>query len=107
MIEKIRDNKVLQIGLAIVFGFIFGFLLQKGGVTEYDILIGQLLLTDFTVVKVILTAAKPPDYADISSRTDGGLAPSQLPRFRSLRSVRVAPHSRTSTANTCHMYGFR
>ena len=56
MIEKIRDNKVLQIGLAIVFGFIFGFLLQKGGVTEYDILIGQLLLTDFTVVKVILTA---------------------------------------------------
>ena len=46
----------LQLILGLVFGFIFGFLLQKGGVTEYNILIGQLLLTDFTVAKVILSA---------------------------------------------------
>lgn len=40
----------------LVFGIVFGFLLQKGGVTKYDVILGQLLLTDFTVVKIILTA---------------------------------------------------
>jgi uncharacterized protein len=40
----------------IVFGFIFGFLLQKGGVGSYHILIGQLLLQDWTVVKIMATA---------------------------------------------------
>jgi len=39
-----------------VFGVFFGFLLQKGGVAKYNILVGQLLLHDFTVVKVMLTA---------------------------------------------------
>lgn len=41
---------------AILFGLAFGFLLQKGGVGNYHILIGQLLLQDFTVVKVMLSA---------------------------------------------------
>lgn len=41
---------------AIVFGTAFGFLLQKGGVGKYNILLGQLLLQDFTVVKVMMTA---------------------------------------------------
>lgn len=40
----------------IAFGFIFGFLLQKGGVGTYHILIGQLLFQDWTVVKIMLTA---------------------------------------------------
>jgi hypothetical protein len=40
----------------LLFGIIFGFLLQKGGVTKYDVIIGQLLLQDFTVLKIILTA---------------------------------------------------
>lgn len=39
-----------------IFGLAFGFLLQKGGVTKYHILEGQLLLTDFTVMKVMLSA---------------------------------------------------
>lgn len=39
-----------------VFGLIFGFLLQKGGVGTYHILIGQLLFQDWTVVKIMLTA---------------------------------------------------
>jgi len=39
-----------------VFGILFGFLLHKGGVTSYDVIVGQLLLTDFTVIKIILTA---------------------------------------------------
>ena len=37
----------------LIFGIIFGFLLQKGGVGKYHILIGQLLLRDWTVVKVM------------------------------------------------------
>jgi len=37
-------------------GLIFGFLLQKGGITNYNVLVNQLLLKDFTVFKVILTA---------------------------------------------------
>lgn len=37
-------------------GILFGFLLHKGGVTKYNVIIAQLLLEDFTVVKVMLTA---------------------------------------------------
>jgi hypothetical protein len=40
----------------LLFGIIFGFLLQKGGVTKYDVILGQLLLEDFTVVKIMLSA---------------------------------------------------
>jgi hypothetical protein len=40
----------------VVFGLAFGFLLQKGGVGKFNILIGQLLLEDFTVAKIMLTA---------------------------------------------------
>ena len=39
-----------------IFGLVFGFLLQKGGVGKYNVLIGQLLLQDWTVVKIILSA---------------------------------------------------
>jgi len=40
----------------LVFGIIFGFLLQKGGVARFDVIIGQLLLQDFTVLKIMLSA---------------------------------------------------
>lgn len=39
-----------------MFGLAFGFLLQKGGVGKYNVLIGQLLLQDWTVAKIMLTA---------------------------------------------------
>lgn len=39
-----------------VLGLAFGFLLQKGGVGKFNILIGQLLLQDWTVAKIMLTA---------------------------------------------------
>jgi len=38
------------------FGVVFGFLLQKGGVAKFDILLGVLLLQNFVVVKVMMTA---------------------------------------------------
>ncbi|MBN2010033.1 YeeE/YedE family protein [candidate division KSB1 bacterium] len=49
-----KDKSPLVWGL--VFGIVFGFLLQKGGATKYDVIIGQLLLTDFTVLKIMLSA---------------------------------------------------
>jgi hypothetical protein len=39
-----------------LFGLVFGFLLQKGGVGKFNVLIGQLLLQDWTVAKIMLTA---------------------------------------------------
>lgn len=39
-----------------LFGLVFGFLLQKGGVGKFSVLIGQLLLQDWTVAKIMLTA---------------------------------------------------
>jgi hypothetical protein len=45
-----------QLTLGFAFGIVFGFLLQKGGVAKYHILIGVLLLEDLTVIKVMLSA---------------------------------------------------
>src|SRR3990167_2896248 len=45
-----------QLLLGALFGVLFGFLLQKGGVAKYPVLLGALLLEDFTVMKVMLTA---------------------------------------------------
>ncbi len=42
--------------LAIIAGLVFGFLLQKGGAAKFHILIGQLLLQDWTVAKIMLSA---------------------------------------------------
>jgi uncharacterized membrane protein YedE/YeeE len=42
--------------LALLFGTVFGFLLQRGGVGDYDVLLGQLLLKDWTVAKIMLSA---------------------------------------------------
>ena len=50
------ENRAAQLGLGFFFGVIFGFLLQKGGVAKYEVLIGMLLLEDFTVVKVMVSA---------------------------------------------------
>jgi hypothetical protein len=49
-------TKASDLSWGLVFGIVFGFLLHKGGVTNYDVIIGQLLLTDFTVLKIMLSA---------------------------------------------------
>jgi hypothetical protein len=56
MLKKLHEQNSLQLVIGFFIGILFGFLLQKGGVTKYDVIIGQLLLTDFTVVKIMLTA---------------------------------------------------
>ena len=56
MLKKLHSQKKTQLVLGLVMGICFGFLLQKGGVAKYDVIMGQLLLKDFTVVKIMLSA---------------------------------------------------
>lgn len=51
-----QPDSLKQLLLGFCFGIAFGFLLQKGGVAKFEVLLGALLLTDFTVMKIMLTA---------------------------------------------------
>jgi uncharacterized membrane protein YedE/YeeE len=48
------DPKTLLLGA--ITGLVFGFLLQKGGVTRYNVIVNQFRFKDFTVLKTMLTA---------------------------------------------------
>lgn len=56
MLSVVHQRKRVQLVIGLCIGIVFGFLLQKGGATQYDVIIGQLLFTDFTVVKIMLSA---------------------------------------------------
>ena len=55
MHHPILTGQALMFG-AVVFGFVFGWLLQRGGVTDYNVVVNQFRFKDFTVLKVMLTA---------------------------------------------------
>jgi len=42
--------------LAIPFGMLFGMLLHRGGVADYNVILNQFRFRDFTVLKIMLTA---------------------------------------------------
>jgi hypothetical protein len=52
----IANSSPLGLLLAVVFGAAFGWLLHRGRVTSYDVIVNQFRLKDFTVLKVMLTA---------------------------------------------------
>lgn len=56
MLKGLHARKPAQLLIGLLLGVAFGFLLQRGGATRYDVIIGQLLLEDFTVVKIMLSA---------------------------------------------------
>ena len=56
MLIALHKNRSAQVVLGLLFGICFGFLLQKGGATSFSVIEGQLLLTDFTVLKLMLSA---------------------------------------------------
>lgn len=56
MFEELHAKRKPQLILGLLIGIGFGFFLQKGGVTSYDVIIGQLLLTNFTVLKLMISA---------------------------------------------------
>ena len=41
---------------AVAFGLVFGFLLHRGGVTDFDVIVRLFQFRDFTVIKVMMTA---------------------------------------------------
>ena len=45
-----------RLGLGLFTGIVFGFLLQKGRVAKFEVIVGQFLLKDWTVVKTMGTA---------------------------------------------------
>jgi uncharacterized membrane protein YedE/YeeE len=47
---------IAALWLAVLFGAAFGFLLHRGRVTDYDVIVNQFRLRDFTVLKVMFTA---------------------------------------------------
>jgi len=58
-LEAPAESRISQRGqllLGALFGVGFGFLLQKGGVAKYEVLMGVLLLRDFTVIQVMVSA---------------------------------------------------
>ncbi|MDF1738582.1 MAG: YeeE/YedE thiosulfate transporter family protein [Verrucomicrobiales bacterium] len=55
-LTKPQDSKSSNLQFGLLFGIVFGFLLQKGGVGKFHVLIGQLLLEDWTVVKIMVSA---------------------------------------------------
>jgi hypothetical protein len=56
MTLKIHSNKPVQLCIGFAIGIGFGFALQRGGVSNFDVIVNQLLFRDFTVVKIMLSA---------------------------------------------------
>ena len=52
----ISNATPLGLALGVLFGAAFGWLLHRGRVTDYNVIVNQFRLTDFTVLKVMLTA---------------------------------------------------
>lgn len=46
----------IRLALGLATGIVFGVLLQKGRVAKHAVIVGQLILRDFTVLKIMLTA---------------------------------------------------
>lgn len=60
--------------LGFITGIAFGVLLQKGRVAKHAVIVGQLLLRDFTVLKIMLTAIAV-GAAGFWLLADAGMAP--------------------------------
>ena len=52
--EYFSSNSTLAMGF--LAGILFGFLLRKGLVTRFDTIVGQFLLKDFTMIKIMMSA---------------------------------------------------
>ena len=56
MLVSLHTKKALQLSIGLAIGICVGFLLQKGGATDYNVVTGQLMLIDFTILKIMLSA---------------------------------------------------
>jgi uncharacterized membrane protein YedE/YeeE len=62
-----------KLALGLLTGIVFGFLLQKGRVAKYHVILGQLLLKDWTVAK-IMGAAVVVGSVGVYALVEGGWA---------------------------------
>jgi uncharacterized protein len=51
-----EDGVMNELGLGLITGFLFGFLLQKGRVLRFEKQVGAMLLKDMTILKFMLSA---------------------------------------------------
>jgi len=56
MLDQVRANKTTQMVIALLLGIPFGFFFIKGGLDDFDVIVGQLLLQDFSVLKLMFSA---------------------------------------------------
>jgi uncharacterized membrane protein YedE/YeeE len=56
MFDLFRLDSPEKLILGLGTGLVFGFLLQRGGVTQYQVILGQFLWKNHTVLRTMLTA---------------------------------------------------
>lgn len=56
MLARIHTNKTAQAVIGLLLGIPFGFFFIKGGLDDFNVIVGQLLLTDFSVLKLMFSA---------------------------------------------------
>jgi hypothetical protein len=56
LLTRLHGNARLQLVIGLLIGIAFGFLLQKSGVTDYNVIFGQLLLRNMTFSELLISA---------------------------------------------------
>lgn len=56
MLKRLYNDRKKQLLFGFLIGTAFGFLLDRGGATDFNVIVNQLLLRDFTVLKIIFSA---------------------------------------------------
>jgi hypothetical protein len=56
LLTRLHTNARLQLVMGLLIGIAFGFLLQKSGVTDYNVILGQLLLQNMTFSELMISA---------------------------------------------------
>ena len=71
---------IWKLAVGLLTGVVFGFLLQKGQVSKYRVIVDQFLLRDFTMLKIMLTAVVVGGFG-VYILTDIGLASLHIKPF--------------------------
>ena len=56
LLTRLHGNARIQLIIGLFIGIAFGFLLQKSGVTDYNVIFGQLLLRNMTFAQLLVSA---------------------------------------------------
>jgi hypothetical protein len=56
LLKRLQRNARIQIVFGLFIGIAYGFLLQKSGVTDYNVILGQLLLRNMTFAQLLVSA---------------------------------------------------